>query len=188
MLESLGMAQARFHHLISSPGNGWWEWLNRNSHSETRKEPNDSLFLKNWCCCIQKIMILNFIIGRYKWHLSRLCDKLWAFSRFSLQLLSCFAHPLTIRSLITWPVQTYLRIKPCLDYIEGRRWNWGQTTCNTTTQIIIEMTVALLDIEKLFQLLIHQNDHRPEWNVHEIIHEKTSIKWDYSFTFVYGFY
>lgn len=188
MFKSFGMAKSWLDYLICSPGDGRWEWLDSDSHSKAWKESKNSFFFENSCCCIQNIMILNFIIGCHKWHLSWLSNEMRILGYFWFKLLWCFTDSFAKCSFIAWPVQTSLCIKSCLDDIKRICWNWCQSSCNTTTKIIFPMIISLLYIKDLFQRLIHENDHWSKWNVHEIIDEKASIKWDNSLIFIHGFY
>lgn len=136
MFKSFGMTKSWFDNLICSPGNGRREWLDSDSHSKAWKESKYSFFFKDCCCCIQNIMILNFIIRCHKGHLSWLCNEMRVLCYFWFELLCCFTDFLTKCSFITWPVQTSLCIKPCLYDIKRIGWDRCQSSCNTTTKII----------------------------------------------------
>lgn len=187
MLVIICMIKTWLYYLISSPSNSWRKWLNGDSHFQAGKKSHNSFFFKYCCSCIKNVVIFNLEIRCNEWHLCWLCYEVRVFIWFWFQLLSCLSHLVTEWSFIARSIQTSLSIESCLNDIKRSCWNWGQSSCNTTTKIIIEMVIAFFDVEGLFKFFIHQYNNWAERNIHKIVDEEASVERYDSLIFIHWF-
>ncbi len=147
VLEWICVPESCLDHLVGAPCDGGRKWLNGDSHSQTWKKADHSFFLENGCCCIHDVFVFYLIVCCYEQHLSWLGNQRGTFGWFD-EFLCALGHFLTDWSFLAWAIETSLCIKSCLDDIKRRGGYWGQSTCDSTAQIIIKMVIAFFNLEQ----------------------------------------
>ena len=131
-------------------------------------------------------MVLYLWVWCHEQHLGRLSDKVWRPAWCLAEFLSLLGQFFAYWSLSTGLIQASLRIEPGLDHIKGRRRYRSQPSGDTSTQIIIQMMIPILNIKHPFQLFIHENNDWAEGHIHEVVHKEAPVKWHNSFIVVHS--